>query len=110
MKTFESLCYLKVNSTLEKALKKLAMDFTVQFFIRLQNSCKNNSFSQAHLRSQGNQRRIPLPEMRLGQIGCGRQNPPIQNTILKIQFFLKRLGLNYQRLNFMHIQNLYVND
>ncbi|CAL5979500.1 Hypothetical_protein [Hexamita inflata] len=26
MKTFESLCYLKVNSTLEEALKKLAME------------------------------------------------------------------------------------
>ncbi|CAL6071441.1 Hypothetical_protein [Hexamita inflata] len=27
-------------------------------------------------------RSIPLPEMRLGQIGCGRQNPPIQSAEL----------------------------
>ncbi|CAL5976978.1 Hypothetical_protein [Hexamita inflata] len=27
-------------------------------------------------------RRIQLPEMRLGQIGCGRQNPPVQSAEL----------------------------
>ncbi|CAL6113870.1 Hypothetical_protein [Hexamita inflata] len=27
-------------------------------------------------------RRIQLPEMRFGQIGCGRQNPPIQSAEL----------------------------
>ncbi|CAL6022267.1 Hypothetical_protein [Hexamita inflata] len=33
-------------------------------------------------------RRIRLPEMRLGQIGCGRQNPPIQSAKL-----LSRIGM-----------------
>ncbi|CAL6052519.1 Hypothetical_protein [Hexamita inflata] len=45
--------------------------------LELKRHCINTSFTVALLVP-----RIPLSEMRLGQIGCGRQNPPVQSVEL----------------------------
>ncbi|CAL6082204.1 Hypothetical_protein [Hexamita inflata] len=45
--------------------------------LELKRHCINTSFTVALLVP-----RIPLSEMRLGQIGCGRQNPPVQSAEL----------------------------